>query len=176
MKTHILLKSGSWTECEYLLDLNRTRRKKIRYLFDVKWVIKILQVIWKKSGNIIEQEEKYMDEYIKEISEKIDSKKEYYAKISNRIWEFAEPRLQEYKSSELLRQSLKEEGFLVRSNLAGEETAFIAEYGSGKPVIGFLGEFDALPGLSQKADATERIPAEPTQNLKGESEPERETK
>ena len=50
----------------------------------------------------MEQEEKYMDEYIKEISEKIDSKKEYYAKISNKIWEFAETRFQEYKSSELL--------------------------------------------------------------------------
>lgn len=108
----------------------------------------------------MEQEEKYMDEYIKEISEKIESKKEYYAKISNKIWEYAEPRFQEYKSSELLQQSLKEEGFSIRSNLAGEETAFIAEYGSGKPVIGFLGEFDALPGLSQKADATERTPSE----------------
>lgn len=86
--------------------------------------------------------------------------KEYYAKISNKIWEYAEPRFQEYKSSELLQQSLKEEGFSIRSNLAGEETAFIAEYGSGKPVIGFLGEFDALPGLSQKADATERTPSE----------------
>ena len=78
----------------------------------------------------MEQEEKYMDEYIKEISEKIDSKKEYYAKISNKIWEFAEPRFQEYKSSELLQQSLKEEDFSVKANLAGEETAFIAEYGS----------------------------------------------
>ena len=69
----------------------------------------------------MEQEEKYMDEYIKEISEKIDSKKEYYAKISNKIWEFAEPRFQEYKSSELLQQSLKEEDFSVKANLAGEE-------------------------------------------------------
>ena len=102
--------------------------------------------------------DKYMDEYIREISKKIDSKREYYAGISNKIWEFAEPRFQEYKSSELLQQSLKEEGFFIRSNLAGEETAFIAEYDSGKPVIGFLGEFDALPGLSQKADVTERIP------------------
>ena len=122
----------------------------------------------------MEQKEKYMDEYIKGISEKIDSKKEYYAKISNKIWEFAEPRFQEYKSSELLKQSLKKEGFFIRSNLAGEETAFIAEYGSGKPVIGFLGEFDALLGLSQKADATERTPAEPMQNLKCESESEQE--
>ena len=86
-----------------------------------------------------------MDEYIKEISEKIEDKKEYYAEISDKIWEYAEPRFQEYKSSELLQQSLKKEGFSIKSNLAGEETAFIAEYSSGKPVIGFLGEFDALP-------------------------------
>ena len=106
------------------------------------------------------QEDKYTDEYIKEISEEIDGRKEYYAEISNKIWEFAEPRFQEYKSSELLQHALKKEGFSVKSNLAGEETAFIAEYGSGKPIIGLLGEFDALPGLSQKADATERMQAE----------------
>ena len=101
----------------------------------------------------------HTDEYIKEISEKIDSKKDYYAEISNKIWEFAEPRFQEYRSSELLQNALKQEGFSVKADLAGEQTAFIAEYGSGKPVIAFLGEFDALPGLSQKADAAERIPA-----------------
>ncbi|WP_368225779.1 amidohydrolase, partial [Blautia wexlerae] len=117
-----------------------------------------------------------MDEYIKEISEKIEDKKEYYAKISDKIWEYAEPRFQEYKSSELLQQTLKKEGFSIKSNLAGEETAFIAEYGSGKPVIGFLGEFDALPGLSQKADTTERIPEEKTSDSKYESVPEREKK
>ena len=106
------------------------------------------------------QEDRYTNEYIKEISEEIDSRKEYYAEISNKIWEFAEPRFQEYKSSELLQHALKKEGFSVKSNLAGEETAFIAEYGSGKPVIGLLGEFDALPGLSQKADVIERIQVE----------------
>ena len=106
------------------------------------------------------QEDRYTNEYIKEISEEIGSRKEYYAEISNKIWEFAEPRFQEYKSSELLQHALKKEGFSVKSNLAGEETAFIAEYGSGKPVIGLLGEFDALPGLSQKADVIERIQVE----------------
>lgn len=130
----------------------------------------------KKVGNSMGQEEKYMDKYIIEISEKIEDKKEYYAEISDKIWKFAEPRFQEYKSSELLQQSLKKEGFSIKSNLAGEETAFIAEYGSGKPVIGFLGEFDALPGLSQKADTTERIPEEKTSDSKYESVPEREKK
>lgn len=112
----------------------------------------------------MEQEDRYTDEYIKEISEEIDSRKEYYAEISNKIWEFAEPKFQEYRSSELLQQELKKEGFCVKADLAGEKTAFIAEYGSGKPVIGLLGEFDALPGLSQKADATERIQAEQPDN------------
>ena len=63
--------------------------------------------------------DKHMDEYIKEISEKIDGKRKYYAEISNKIWEYAEPRFQEYKSSELLRQSLKEEGFSVKSGRRG---------------------------------------------------------
>ena len=74
----------------------------------------------------------HTDEYIKEISEKIDSKKGYYAEISNKIWEFAEPRFQEYRSSELLQHVLKQAGFSIKADLAGEKTAFIAEYGSGK--------------------------------------------
>lgn len=69
---------------------------------------------------------------------KIDSKKDYYAEISNKIWEFAEPRFQEYRSSELLQHVLKQAGFSIKADLAGEKTAFIAEYGSGKPVIAFL--------------------------------------
>jgi hypothetical protein len=114
------------------------------------------------TGNIKKKADNRMDhtdEYIKEILEKIDSKKGYYAEISNKIWEFAEPRFQEYRSSELLQHVLKQAGFSIKADLAGEKTAFIAEYGSGKPVIAFLGEFDALPGLSQKADVAERIPA-----------------
>lgn len=59
------------------------------------------------------QEDRYTNEYIKEISEEIDSRKEYYAEISNKIWEFAEPRFQEYKSSELLQHALKKKDFLL---------------------------------------------------------------
>lgn len=65
----------------------------------------------------------HTDEYIKEISEKIDSKKDYYAEISNKIWEFAEPRFQEYRSSELLQHVLKQAGFSIKADLAGEKTA-----------------------------------------------------
>ena len=62
----------------------------------------------------------HTDEYIKEISEKIDSKKDYYAEISNKIWEFAEPRFQEYRSSELLQHVLKQAGFSIKADLAGD--------------------------------------------------------
>ena len=53
---------------------------------------------------------------------------------------------------------IRDRGFSIRADLAGEETAFIAEYGSGKPVLAFLGEFDALSSLEQEADSTERRP------------------
>ena len=66
--------------------------------------IKYKNFVIKKIRRSMGQEKKYMDEYIKEISEKIEDKKEYYAEISDKIWKFAEPRFQEYKSSELLQQ------------------------------------------------------------------------
>lgn len=71
--------------------------------------------------------------------------------VSDQIWEFAELGLEEFKSSKLLIKTLNEAGFSVKSNVADMPTAFYADYGKGKPVIGILGEYDALPGLSQKA-------------------------
>jgi aminobenzoyl-glutamate utilization protein B len=71
-------------------------------------------------------------------------------KAALRIWEWAEPGYQEQKSSALLASMLEEAGFTLRRNVAGIPTAFVASYGSGKPVIALLGEFDALPGLSQE--------------------------
>jgi len=71
--------------------------------------------------------------------------------VSDQIWEFAELGLEEFKSSNLLIKTLDEAGFSVKSNVADMPTAFYAEYGKGKPIIGILGEYDALPGLSQKA-------------------------
>jgi len=70
--------------------------------------------------------------------------------ISDQIWEFAELGLEEFKSSKLLTNTLNKVGFSVKSNVADMSTAFFADYGQGKPVIGILGEYDALPGLSQK--------------------------
>ena len=71
--------------------------------------------------------------------------------VSDQIWQFAELGLEEFKSSNLLIKTLNEAGFSVSSNVADMPTAFYADYGKGKPVIGILGEYDALPGLSQKA-------------------------
>lgn len=74
-----------------------------------------------------------------------------FGDISDAIWRFAELGLQEHKSAALLVKTLEGAGFSVEKNLAGMPTCFVASHGSGKPVIGILAEFDALPTLSQKA-------------------------
>ena len=74
-----------------------------------------------------------------------------YKAIALSIWDYAEVGYKEVKSSALLQQTLKENGFQVESGVADIPTAFVATYGSGKPVIGILAEFDALPGLAQQA-------------------------
>jgi aminobenzoyl-glutamate utilization protein B len=71
--------------------------------------------------------------------------------LSDRIWELAEVGLQETQSAKAQEKFLRGEGFTVESGVAGMPTAFVASWGRGKPVIGFLGEYDALPGISQKA-------------------------
>jgi aminobenzoyl-glutamate utilization protein B len=75
-------------------------------------------------------------------------------RLSNQIWGFAETAMKETKSSKVLADYAQEQGFRVTRGIAEIPTAFIAEYGSGLPIIGVLGEFDALPGLSQKAQPT----------------------
>lgn len=92
------------------------------------------------------------------ISLSIEERRERLCNISDRIWEYAETRYEEYKSSALLCETLTEEGFTVECNVAGMETAFVASYGSGQPVIAFLGEFDALYGMSQIAGILEKKP------------------
>jgi len=89
----------------------------------------------------------------KDILEKLEQKSDEYGNIAQNIWEFAEMGYQEEKSSSLLQQTLKNAGFTIKTGVAGIPTAFVAEYGSGSPVIAILGEYDALPGLSQKAVA-----------------------
>lgn len=92
----------------------------------------------------------------KKILEIIQSKRDLLVDINDKIWEFAETRFEEFKSSELLCKILAEEGFSVTKGVAEMETAFVATYGTGKPVIGFLGEYDALYGLSQMAGTAEK--------------------
>ncbi len=70
------------------------------------------------------------------------------------LWQDAETGFEEYKSSERICVLLEEQGFSVERNVCGMETAFIATYGSGKPIISFLAEYDALSGMSQQADVT----------------------
>ncbi|GAA4815814.1 amidohydrolase [Litoribaculum gwangyangense] len=81
----------------------------------------------------------------------LDSKTTFYGSIAHSIWNYAEMGYQEEKSSLLLQKTLKDEGFKITSGVARIPTAFIAEYGTGSPIIAILGEYDALPGLSQKA-------------------------
>ncbi|MCU6792509.1 amidohydrolase, partial [Paenibacillus sp. WQ 127069] len=88
----------------------------------------------------------------------IEAKREMLLKVSDSIWEHAEAKFEEYNSSELLCKILAEDGFAVTKGIADMETAFVASYGSGKPVIVFLGEYDAQYGLSQEAEIAEKKP------------------
>ena len=81
----------------------------------------------------------------------IDAKATTYTGIAMKIWSFAEVGYQETRSSALLQEQLESAGFAVSAGVAEIPTAFVATWGSGKPVIGIVGEFDALPGLSQAA-------------------------
>ncbi len=90
----------------------------------------------------------------------IDSKKDIFVNANDCIWEYAETAFKEYKSAELLCEELEKEGFEVQRGVADIETAFLGKFGSGKPVIGVLGEFDALSGLSQVAGGTSKEPIE----------------
>jgi len=90
----------------------------------------------------------------------IDSKAKAYGDVALQIWSFAEVGYQEQKSSALLQEQLRAAGFTVKAGVAEIPTAFTAEWGSGQPVIGIVGEFDALPGLSQAAEP-ERHALEP---------------
>lgn len=96
----------------------------------------------------------------------IDRNKELLSEASKLIWDYAETALEEYQSSKLLRDILEKEGFEIEAGLAGMPTAFVATWGAGEPVIGILGEYDALPGLSQKVMGT-KLPVEEDGNGHG---------
>jgi len=93
-----------------------------------------------------------------DITESIERKRKQYIDAALAIWDYAELPFEEYKSSAELIDILGKEGFHIKAGVAGLPTAFIAEWGQGEPVIGYMGEYDALPGLSQEADNTIRKP------------------
>jgi aminobenzoyl-glutamate utilization protein B len=98
----------------------------------------------------------------RQLIEFVDRQAAHFSATSKTIWDYAELGYQEEKSSALLQRELQAAGFRVQSGVAGEPTAFVASYGQGQPVIGILGEFDALPGLSQDATPVRKpILAEP---------------
>ena len=90
----------------------------------------------------------------------IDRNRELLCRVSDQLWEHPEVGFHEKYAAELYCDTLEALGFQVERNLAGIPTAFSGTYGNDGPVIGFLGEFDALPGLSQVEAALEKIPAQ----------------
>lgn len=92
----------------------------------------------------------------KKVLARIQQQESHYGAIAQKIWNFAEVGYKEKQSSALLQETLKQAGFTVETGVAGIPTAFVATYGQGKPVIGIMAEYDALPGLSQDSIPTKR--------------------
>src|SRR4030067_1507225 len=96
----------------------------------------------------------------------VDGAKATYDEIAKYIWDNPELSLVEFKASGKLQEYLAKNGFKIEKGVVGMPTAFVATWGSGKPVIGFLAEFDALPNLSQESGEltkTESVPGGPGQ-------------
>lgn len=88
----------------------------------------------------------------------VDARREAYEQLSDRVWGMPEIAYTEFRSSAEHKAMLQEEGFRVTEAPAGIPTALVGEAGEGGPVIAFLGEYDALPGLSQEANVAEPRP------------------
>ena len=84
------------------------------------------------------------------IRDAVREKAQIITGLNRSVWEYAELGYQETKSAAAIIKALEDDGFTVTKELAGIPTAFKAVWGSGSPVVGILGEYDALPGLSQK--------------------------
>lgn len=97
----------------------------------------------------------------KQLLEYIDGLRDQLVDISDRIWEYAEMAFQEHRSVDLHCSTLEAAGFTVEKGVGGLATAFTARYGSGKPVIGLLAEYDALAGLNQKGCSATKEPTSP---------------
>ncbi|MFC4175479.1 M20 family metallopeptidase [Microvirga sp. GCM10011540] len=93
-----------------------------------------------------------------EIARRVDAKSADYCALSDRIWAMPELAFEEHRSVAEQIAMLTAEGFRVTRNVGGMATAFVAEYGSGGPVVGILGEYDALPDLAQESGETRHKP------------------
>ena len=94
-----------------------------------------------------------------DVFESVEANRERLVDLAEWIWDHPELAFRETESSAKLQAALRDEGFDVESGVAGLDTAFVARYGEDDPVVGTMGEFDALPGMSQKVGA-EREPVE----------------
>ena len=105
-------------------------------------IVFVVPPLWASGGNTEKKQE---------MVRLIEKRRTELIELSDRIWRFAETALRETQSAKLLADHAEQQGFRVERGLAGMPTAFIATYGEGRPIIGIVGEYDALPGLSQKA-------------------------
>ena len=97
-----------------------------------------------------------------DVLESIELHKTKFQNVALEIWSYAELGYQEEQSSSLLTSSLEDAGFTIKKGVAGIPSAFIAEFNNGGPVIGILGEFDALPGLAQTTSPFKEVIDNPT--------------
>ncbi|MGM0923146.1 MAG: M20 family metallopeptidase [Bacillota bacterium] len=113
------------------------------------------------------QEQQVAERISNKVSEMIESKKDIFIKVSDQIWEFAETRFEEFKTSELLCKTLEQQGFTVDRGVGNMPTAFIGSFGKDGPIVAILGEFDALAELSQKKGVAGLDPVTPGGNGHG---------
>lgn len=113
----------------------------------------LLSVIFSQAARAadLSKEGQFVNAAVKEKSPLIND-------INHNVWQFSESRFREVKSSKYISDILEKEGFKMTRHIPDMPTAFIARYGSGAPVIGITAEYDALPGLSQKAGVAREEP------------------
>ena len=104
---------------------------------------------------------------VEEIWRLVEAKRQHFFALSDQVWETPELNFAEYRSAEAHRAMLEREDFRVTTGIAGLPTAMMGEAGTDGPVIAILGEFDALPGLSQHASVAEHAPIESDGNGHG---------
>ena len=99
-----------------------------------------------------------LEDELKDVWSQVDARRQPYIELSDRIWSYAELAYKEHRSAADIEAALRAEGFRVETRVAGIPTAMVGEAGSGGPVIAILGEYDALPGLSQEAGVARHQP------------------